>query len=482
MTGPTSARASLTQVAVTQPVWVLAAAAATLLCVWQSTTSIFDPDAYWHVLMGRDIWAEHRLSGDPAWTFGPHESWQTTQWLSELVMAGAHAAWGWTGLTVLKVLAALCTLAVLAGATLRGHSRRARLLIFTLAVLALAGEIQERPASFVLPLTAVAAWQAATWIRNGHLPRVWHVAALTVVWANLHGSWLLVPALWALLAVLNVINGKRFDRRVVARAVAATFAGLITPVGWAGLGSAVRIRNASAASISEWQPSSTLAFSFAVLLMMLAVTLTAAALGQARPRVTELGWLLAWGAVAVLAFRNIAPAVVLLAPVAADVLARAWPDRGAPPPPPSPARARRVGAVAAALLATGLPVAAIAGTAHQGGVPADAPTALIARIAHEPGPRRVITEYEMFGQVLALSRPGVSTPLDGRTDRYGAERVARHTDLVNARPGWRDQIEPMAATDALLYRDTALTDALTYAGWRQAGADARFVWLQPPSR
>ncbi len=81
-----------------------------------SQTSLRDIDVFWHVLAGQallDGVAPDQVGS--TWSFAPDpRSWTSTQWLSEVLFAALHEAFGWAGLAAFRVVTAAVAVAILA--------------------------------------------------------------------------------------------------------------------------------------------------------------------------------------------------------------------------------------------------------------------------------------------------------------------------------------------------------------------------------
>src|SRR4051812_48105464 len=66
---------------------------------------LMDPDTYWHIATGRDIWASGQLptTDVKSHTFYDHP-WIAKEWLSQLILYSAYSAGGWALLVSVAVL------------------------------------------------------------------------------------------------------------------------------------------------------------------------------------------------------------------------------------------------------------------------------------------------------------------------------------------------------------------------------------------
>lgn len=119
---------------------------------------VSEVDLYWHIRMGADILANGRLTGDPAWTFGPTVGeWVTTQAVPEVLLHWIYEGGGWPALLLLRIaLGVAVTVSVIlaTSSVLSGRPRlvvdRAVALVAIVTTLALNGFVQERPQTLSL--------------------------------------------------------------------------------------------------------------------------------------------------------------------------------------------------------------------------------------------------------------------------------------------------------------------------------------------
>lgn len=168
---------------------VRAAGVAALLVVIIQTTA--DQDLWGHVRFGQDIIAAGQLPTVDGYSFTSDRAWINHEWLAEVIMAAAYAAGGASGLVALKTLLAIGAL-VLVTVLLRQRVpegwRRALLVAFTLlvGVAPLTGTMRPQ----VFPLFLFVAVLAVIATAEFNPRRLWWLPPVFLVWANLHGGWL----------------------------------------------------------------------------------------------------------------------------------------------------------------------------------------------------------------------------------------------------------------------------------------------------
>src|SRR6266511_1093984 len=255
------------------------------------------------------------------------EPWLNQQWLAQLVLATAFRLGGWFGLVALRALlgALVLSFVFLACRAAGAATKRAALLTLASGFLLLAG-FMLRPQLLGMGCFAVTAWLVAR--RRTHPEGVWIVIPITVLWANLHGSFFLAPLLLGLAWVEDRWVSGRGSPTLLLAGLGSLLATLVNPYGYRvwtyafGLATNPVIRE----TISEWQPPTIRSYTGAV--FFLSVVVVAAVLIARVRRPVPWGSLLELGvflAIALAALRGVWW-WVMVAPI---VLAGAVPDRPA---------------------------------------------------------------------------------------------------------------------------------------------------------
>jgi hypothetical protein len=440
---------------------------------------LVDGDLYWHLIAGREL-----ASGVAAdsigtnWSFAPVTGgWTSTQWLAELLFYRLHSMGSWGALVAFRVVTAAIALAILARATLSGRRPIVAAFPYVLAAAAIGFVSQERPQQFTLIGAAALGGVLFAGLRRGVLPRWWLLLPLVALWANLHGGWVLAPVVLGLIGAGRIVDSHRVSEPVALRSLSlaalCVVAGALSPSGVSGVTAPLRFTNATA-NIIEWGAVKPVSAAGLVSLIMLGIFL----LGWSRAGRTPNSEVLVVCALLVFlwaAWRNLAPGLALMAPLAADRLATAFPNFGNRP---EPRWSDRVGiGVAVVLTLAGL--ALIPGKEH---LPVDDnPVRLAQRISLLPPGQRVLDDYNVAGLVLFFGGPGTTVAIDGRADRYGAKYIDSYLRLENLQGDWKSLLDELDPTSALILRGTALTYVLTEErGWKEVGSDGDYVLLVRP--
>ena len=401
------------------------------LMLWSGAKLLHDGDTFFHIAAGNWIWTHGQVPHSDPFSFTMRGApWVAHEWLAELVLAGAYAAFHWTGVIALSATAIAAAYWLLARFLEEKLRMPAVLLGLAASFLLAAPHLLARPHVFTMPI--LVAWMIAL-ERAGtrRQPPPLALLALMVLWANLHGSFVLGLALIGLPALESVLAADRSARRAAMLSwggffLAALIASTLTPNGIAGLLLAFRLAHQSFSLdfIGEWHSTDFTRFQpleiWILGLLVLGFWL--------RPRLpwTRLVLLVGLVHMALTHSRN-ADLLALIGPILlAQPVGQAL--GGKTPSHAAPCRDRRVyllGAAAAALLTLVAWIEPVV-PHDQRVAPSDALAAAAA--AGITGP--VFNAYD-FGGYLVFA--GVAPFVDGRVDVYGDDFMARYADAIAAR-------------------------------------------------
>jgi hypothetical protein len=383
----------------------------------QSDRLLGDPDTYWHIAVGERIWDNATLprTDELSHTFAG-APWIAKEWLSQVILYGAHALAGWWGVAVLTAVSGAAFLALTFAWLLRRLPPLAVFVIAGFVVILAAGHIVARPHIFSFPLLML--WLAGLTgavERNASPP--WWLVPLMALWANLHASFPIAFVLAGFLA-LEAIDRAAAGARVRTAVdwgvlgVAALLAAGLTPYGYEpalisfhlfGSGEAFRY-------ILEWQPLEADLTGIAAMAALLATVILL--LTSPRQNLFRLAIILLCGYLMIRHVRFTSPFGIVAAIVVAAPLARRMAM-------PNPAAMRFRPAAADLVLTIGVAVLAgisvlLAALVRPAPSPAMSPAAALAA-AREIGVTGPVYNDYNFGGYL-ISR-GVPTFIDGRADQ-----------------------------------------------------------------
>jgi hypothetical protein len=466
------------------PYLLLAAVAVVLVTLRAAYGPIRDIDLYWHFLVGRDILAGIPVSeAGRGWSFAPvPDTWVSTQWLAEVLFARMEQ-WGGIGAIVwYRTLTTIAALVVLAAVTLWRRPVRAGAWVYAFAAFGLSTTVEDRSQQLTFILAPLVGWWAERLYREGRLPRWWIVLPLVVVWSNFHGGWVILPMVLALAALARLVDHGWRDqsaRKALLLAAGAMAAACVSP---SGIDNALAARRFSSSTglIIEWQPVAIWDWTSLPLVGLLTIAVVCWARGRVRPKRGEIVLVLGIATFAIIAWRNLAPATLMLAPIVTGTLARAL---GEADPAPRGERPRLLGP-SLALAALGIVGSLVVASMQNPVVDPILPTQLIATIRSVPSPQRVLNTYNLAGPVLWFGGPPphVTVGIDGRSDRYGHDYTSLYQDgLIQARPGWETLFDQLHPTCALLWNRDALSSVLVAERhWVEVGRQGEFVLLRAP--
>lgn len=396
-------------------------AALTAFALTAFSPAIFnDGDTYWHIRAGEWMLDHRAVPHSDMFSYTMAGApWDAAEWLSEVAMALAWRAAGWSGLHILFGATAALTAGIVAAGLRARMALMPALLATVLGLCCVTGSLLARPHLLALPLLAV--WTARlVQARESDRAPSWWLIAVMPLWANLHGSFAFGLALAAALGVEAVIEAK--DRRKAALswsafAAAATACTLLTPEGMQGLLFPLRLMAMSGlAHLGEWQPSDFSRVSpFEIALLTLLAIL---ALGKLKVPPFRLLVMVGLTHLALAHGRHQMLWGVTVPLLLAPSLAMAWPRDEEMPKPLFAA----AGSTALAVLL----VARLMWPVTRGEDTVSPVTAL----AHVPRFERelpVLNDYA-FGGFLIWN--GVKTFIDSRADLYGDAQLANYAAIT----------------------------------------------------
>jgi hypothetical protein len=302
----------------------------------------------------------------------------------------------------------------------------------------------------------------------------WWIVALVALWANLHASALLAPALLGLWAAGVAIQERAWNAKVrdyVLLAAASGAAVFATPLGYRlPLYAFELLHSPIRSAINEWQPSSLHEISFT--LGALVLIAGACVLGFERSRRWPEAFVFAavtW--LAVSAVRNVPVCAIVIAPAVAARLSAYLPER---------ARANALFAErpVLALLFCGTLLASMLSATALAFSPefrkGNLPLAAITRLASMPGTHRLYCE-DFAWCSLALQYPNLQEFIDGRCDPFPLPVWKDYVAIFHAKGNWREVIGRRRIDAILVDKKRALARALPlWQGWSLVYADSDY--------
>jgi hypothetical protein len=461
-------------------------AAATLfycLFVFGGATQLFrDSDAGWHIRLGEWILKHRALPPSDLYSFSRGGTpWFAWEWGSDVLLGGADLVGGLRGVTVLMSTAiAACSwlwvrLSLSAGGDFFLTALFAPLMLTTASLHWLA-----RPHlfSWIFLLGAMLYLErCSNQPEKFRWSELMGVAAITALWANLHASFFLFP-------LAAVIYGLAANSRVFfAIAGVATAASFVNPYGWRLHEHVLRYLTDDdlTSRVAEFQ-----SFNFhdkdatqIVLVMALCAAGTIFALVQKRFSHFLLGGVFLVGALR--SARLIPLVALLILPLANRAIKTVLEETRVAGWLEDSRGLLRIdrGLSGGVFLVIMFAVAFVGFRGQKAGFPADRfPVAATDAVAQLPIEARLLAPDSFGGYLIYRFNGERKVYNDGRSDFYGAEFMKQYLRLMQARPGWQETVNSFGFTHALLPNDSALTAALTQAGWTTLHQDSVATLLE----
>jgi hypothetical protein len=476
-----------------------------------------DSDSGWHIRNGEAILQQRALPRTDPYSFSKAgQPWVAWEWGADAIMGQLDRADG------LRGVASLFALVIAAGMWMWCRLNFASGGDFFLTALLAAPAITTaslhwlaRPHVLSWLFALGALWYAETASLRQQSSRQQRepnpgglaaIAAITALWANVHASFLLAPALGLLYAAAHFVRPLVWDldrapewkkaRWFGLAGIAALVGSLANPYGG-------RLHEHVVSYLFDADLTSRIAefqsFNFhdpdafqVTLAMLVAACGAVVALSQKKLAQAILMGALVWGG---LRSARVIPLVALLAlPLANGAIAAALRSaRGLRPA--LDGRLRRLlkysaglaridaGLTGAGFLAivAFLALAALRAPANTSGIGFSAgrfPVAAAQALEQLPPDARILAPDSYGGYLIYRFDGRRKVFFDGRSDFYGAAFMKQYLTLIQARPGWAQIVAAYGFTHALLPEDSALKAALEQSGWSVKYRDATATLLE----
>jgi hypothetical protein len=456
-------------------VWAVVGIVVPVLVV--SGTPLFAIDLTYHLRAGDIMFDTHSVLRTDVFSAAAYgRPWLNQQWLAQIVLATAFRLGGWFGLVALRALlvALVLTFVFLACRAVGATTKRAALLTLASGVLLPAG-FMLRPQLLGMLCFAVTAWLVAR--RRPHPAGVWIVIPVTVLWANLHGSFFMAPVLLGLAWIEDRSTRGRGAPTLLLAGLGCVLATAVNPYGFrvwsyaAGLATNPVVRR----TIEEWQPPTIQTYTGAA--FFLSILVVAALLIARVRRPVPWGSLLPLGVFLVIAL-GATRGVYWWAIVAPIVLAGVLPDGPAPTErrdPAGPQNAAIVGVLALAIAGILLPWARYTGPAMPGGGRlAFAPVGITGELHRNLRPGEVVFNAQQWGSWLEFEFPRNPVMADSLIEVAPQSVWWKYYAVSAGAEGWQATLDSWDVDVAVLARDQqgALIPRMRVdPGWRLVYAD-----------
>ncbi|HET9095046.1 MAG TPA: hypothetical protein VFN37_00165 [Candidatus Baltobacteraceae bacterium] len=434
---------------------------------------LHDSDLAWQQWLGQFILAHGTLPSmlGPEAFAAQGAPWIPQEWALSLLVSFALGT-PWFGLLAIGMaLAAVGVLVITAQTARRTGSSQTAVAICGIAVgLSLVQSFGVR--AQVLGWLMLAVFMLL--LRTAPARTQWWIVPLTVLWANLHASVMLAPALLAIWTAGVALEERAWNTRVrhhVLLTAAAALAVCANPLGIRMPLYALALFNSPIRHvIDEWQPTTIgfFAFSGGVLPLILLMSV----LGFEEPRRwSEIFTFAAAAVLSLTAARNVPIASILIAPLAAQRLNSVLPARlevGA--------MTRRAEQIAFHALALAGSFAVVLLLAREPTFArSSVPLAAITAASTVPGTHHLYCE-DFAWCSWALAHRNLRTFIDGRCDPFPASIWKQYLAVYEVKPRWNAILNGQRIDLVLAKRTRPLAQALRLTGrWREIYTDSTYA-------
>ena len=442
-------------------------------------------DLAYHLRAGGMILDTRAIPTVDSFTFtAAGQPWQDQQWGAQVILAAVYRLAGWTGLVLLRAAMVGVLFGIVFDLCRSGHTTRTAALL-TLAAFGLgAVTLALRPQLFAMVLFAATLWLAHR--RREHPRALWLAVPIAALWANLHGSFFLGPAVLGLAWLGEIVERRSFRdaRPLLEVAVVAAVTTVANPFGigvWQYV-AAISSNSVITSRITEWQPTLTKfpeSVAFVASCLLIAAILAVRYRRDRRVPAGALVWLLPFAALGLWTVRGLAWWPIVAAVTVARLTAAT--DGPAPRERRDTLTMRRLNAVVAGVLV--LAAVALLPFWRPQGPGLDAPLGVVGTAP--PGITLELRKLATAGDRLFAPQPWGSwfefalpqTPvfIDSRIELFPVSVWDDYDTIVDGGDGWQQTLDDHGVTIVVAAKPAGTsqpTDPLADdPRWRQVYAD-----------
>ena len=468
------------------------------LVLFFSLRPAIDPDYGWHVANGWHVLDGAIFGGRDIYSWTAGGLWVAHEWATELVMGMVHRLAGPTANSILAGVVGVAVYAIVCARLRLAHTRwSAVLLALPIIFVGSMRSIGVRPLMLELLylsllLIAIDLYLAG---RASGTRALALVIAGSALWANTHGSFILLPViLWITSAELLISRDSRWKGLLIGGIVALAAANL-NPWGFELLRFSLQSIQSQPTLeyIDEWKrPVLGELLSIPILLQIALAGVGIVRVRRLR-RTTPSRVPLYLGIIRSAAFAYLALSsgrhIMLFGIAAAEMIASGL-------EPLASRIAHRMGALAGneqdprksfvnVLTSAAIVIIVIASAwreisprAQETAMAEHYPVGIVTRLNREiQPPNHMLNEYR-WGGFLIMNR-ALPVFIDGRSELYGDAQLVRYASIIHMGKGWQDSISSLGVTRILLPRDSKLASALPSNGWTEIDRDSAGVLFAP---
>jgi hypothetical protein len=419
-------------------------------------------DLAYHLRAGAGILDTGGIPTADSWTYTvAGAAWRDQQWLGQVILAGVFRIGGWTGLAVLR---AGLVAAIFGGLTLVIRRRNPGLGQRTVALLTLAAfavsavALGLRPQLFAIALFVLTLYLLA--VRHDHPRWTWAIPLVAIVWANVHGSFVLVPLACGLAWLEDLHDRSPRRHAALVIGLVAAVATLVNPAGAGVWAYAVDLATnpTLSARVTEWQPTTLRDGQGLVFWGSVAAVVLALARGGRKTPWPALAWLGAFAYLGAAAVRGMAWWPLVAAPTVAALLPAETPAaRTQRSSPLNAGLAALIGATMLALLPAWRPIDA--DLRAPAGVVGNAPPGITAELRQVAAEDDRLWAPQPWGSWFEFALPNLPVAVDSRIELF-PDAVWRDYDAVaGGGPDGLARLDRYGVTIVVVAREEAPLEA-----------------------
>jgi hypothetical protein len=433
-------------------------------------------DLAYQIRAGLQILATHVVPRVDTYTFTVRgHPWLDQQWGAQVLFGLAFRITGWIGLVIVRGALVGVTFALVYACCKRAGADRRLAAWLTIGAFAVgAPALNLRPQLFAITLFSLVAWIILK--REKHPRWLWSVPAITLLWANLHGSFFLVLVLLGLAWLEDRATAPAAARRTIVIGAASGLATLANPVGvrvWVYVYE-ISTNAVITKYISEWQSPTIRNYAGAAFFISVAVVVVVLARRVPIARWTTLAALGAFFLIALQAQRGI----IWWACIAPAILAGYLTNdamRGS-----SHSERRTLNsAIAATVIVLGIVFApwrhATEPLGGSNGILSFAPPGITKALGTVLKPGDRVFASQAWASWLEFQFRGTPEAIDSRIELFPPNVWQDYSNVANGRAGWQATLDRWGVDVVAVSRDQGLPLIPRIAGdpgWRQLYSDA----------
>lgn len=409
-----------------------------------------DPDVWWHLAAGKLILSTHHIPKTDPWSFASQGApWYLMSWLWDIIIALIERSFGLIGVFLFAITFSAALLAMLAYRLTRlAISFECIALTLLLAGFCTLEFATARPhlIGYALALIFHAVLDDSRSRTN--YGKLWVLPLLTILWVNMHGSFLVAFSLFAaFIFEAHRTSNSEWKKRLMNIALACMVCLLINPYGPAIITGAFRtLGSDSKQYITEWQPftfGKSIGFTAWLTVFFLTSNLRIARIPLA-DKVISFFWLIAM----LQSTRHGVVFMLLSAPYFARCLDEQTRDIRMSHPASALsnwlAKQKLLMLWPAVIIIAALSMFAITRLPYDGRLYAEdssAQDAIEYALQHEPK-RRYLNDYDYGGEIIYRTGGELPFFIDSRIDTaYSRETVSDYISFLLQEADWREKLE-----------------------------------------